>query len=251
MKKAFLYVMLLFHLPLLYAEKKMKLYALCTPSHEVLRDKYFLPSIQDDFDIIIENVDQTCSSAQFMNKGWTKTTIQKVNLIIRAIHENWGEIFIFSDVDIQFFAPIKKIIIDLMKDNDLIMQKNCPDGVLCTGFFACIGNERTLALWTAVKSTMIKNKSQSDQISFNQCIKRHSKTNPYGVKWNYLPNIFFGAGTMSAYPGYNWTVGKTLNIPDSIVMHHANWTKGIKNKIAQLKFVKNSVAKSERYSQVI
>ena len=111
-----------------------------------------------------------------MSEGWTETTIRKVDLIIRAIEENWGDIFIFSDVDIQFFAPIQDIIIELMEGKDIIMQRNNPEGVLCTGFFVCRANEKTLRLWNDVKKTMQKNRSQSDQISFNQCIKRNSKT---------------------------------------------------------------------------
>ncbi len=222
---------------------KMKLYAIYTPSHAILKDNYFLPSLQDDFDLIIEPVEQTCESATFMSSGWTKTTIKKVDLIIRAIKENWGEIFIFSDVDIQFFSPIHDLILSHMTENDLIMQKNCPSGVLCTGFFACKGNEKTLQLWQDVKKIMKKKSSQSDQITFNQCIKRNSKKNPYGITWSYLPDIFFGAGTLIAYPGYSWHPGKKLPIPQDIVMHHANWTKGIDNKIAQLEYVKKAVNK--------
>lgn len=218
--------------------EKIKLYAICTPSHEILKDQFFLPSIQDDFDIIIELYDQTCPNVQFMSYGWTDTTIRKVDLIIRAIHENWGKIFIFSDVDIQFFAPIQSTILVLMEGKDIIMQKNNPEGVLCTGFFACRGNEKTLQLWMDVKRLMETNKLQSDQISFNQCIKRHSKKNPYDVVWDYLPVTFFGAGTLT---GCTWHPGAFLPIPYNIMMHHANWTKGIKNKIAQLTYVKEVV----------
>ena len=226
-----------------FSQQKIKLYALYTPSHEVLKDRFFLPSIQDDFDIILEFAEQTCQSAHFMDKGWTDTTMHKVDLIIRAIEENRGEIFIFSDVDIQFFGPIQDTILTLMEGKDIIMQRNNPEGVLCTGFFACRANEKTLRLWKDVKKIMEKNKSNSDQISFNQCIKKGSKKNPYGISWAYLPNNFFGAGTLTAYTGYLWKPGMSLPIPDDILLHHANWTKGVKNKIAQLRYVKDEVAK--------
>lgn len=221
-----------------FSQQKMKLYALYTPSHEILKDTFFLPSIKDDFEIILEFCEQTCPSAQFMSEGWTKTTMRKVDLIIRAIEENWGEIFIFSDVDIQFFAPIQDIILALMKGKDIIMQRNNPDGVLCTGFFACRANEKTLRLWQDVKKVMQKKKLNSDQISFNQCIKKKSKKNPYDITWAYLPNSFFGGGTLT---GREWKPGIKLPIPHDIIMHHANWTKGIKNKIAQLVYVRNKV----------
>ena len=223
-----------------FAQEKMRLYALYTPSHEVLKDQFFLPSIQDDFDIVFEFCEQTCPSAKFMNEGWTDTTIRKVDLIIRAIQENWGSIFIFSDVDIQFFAPIQETILMLMQDKDMVIQKNSPNGVLCSGFFACRANEKTLQLWQDVKSVMQKNKLNSDQNSLNRCIKRSSKNNPYNVVWSYLPNTFFGGGTLT---GHEWSPGMRLPVPHGIMMHHANWTKGIKNKIAQLVYVRNMVRK--------
>ena len=221
----------------------MKLYALYTPSHEILKNDFFLPSIQDDFEIIFEFAPQTCSSVTFMKEGWTDTTIKKVDLIIRAIKENWGKVFIFSDVDIQFFAPIEDVINVLMKDKDIVMQRNNPEGVLCTGFFACRANKQTLHLWEDVKKAMEKDKSSSDQITFNRCIKKKSKKNPYGVRWEYLPNEFFGGGTLT---GKLWLPGDRLPIPKNIVMHHANWTRGIKNKIAQLVYVRTKVLQSKK-----
>jgi hypothetical protein len=222
------------------AQAKMKLYALYTPSHEQLKDQFFLPSIQDDFEIIFEFCEQTCPSAKFMSEGWTDTTLRKVDLIVRAIEENWGSIFIFSDVDIQFFCPIQETILKLMQDKDMVIQKNSPNGVLCSGFFACRGNEKTLHLWQDVKKTMQKNKLNSDQNSLNRCIKRHNTKNPYNVVWGYLPSTFFGGGTLT---GHEWSPGMSLPVPHNIIMHHANWTKGIKNKIAQLVYVRKMVSK--------
>lgn len=229
-----------------FSHEKIKLYALYTPSHEVLKDKFFLPSIQDDFEVILEFCEQTCPSAKFMDEGWTQTTMRKVDLIIRAINENWGKIFIFSDVDIQFFAPIEKTILKLMDGKDIVMQRNNPEGVLCTGFFACRGNDKTLRLWMDVKKKMQKKKLNSDQNSFNQCIKKKSKKNPYNIVWGYLPNSFFGGGTLT---GYLWKPGNRLPIPRNIMMHHANWTQGVKHKIAQLVYVRKEVVKRRKYTK--
>jgi len=235
-----IYILLLLLSSTLVCDDRLKLYALYTPSHAILKDNYFLPSIKDDFEIILQEAEQTCPSTHFMSQGWTQTTIKKVDLIIKAIHDNWGSIFIFSDVDIQFFRPITPTILTLIKDYDLIIQKNNPDGVLCSGFFVCRANQKTLNLWMDVKKTMEKNNTLSDQISLNRCIKRHHKKNAYNIRWQYLPNTFFGAGTCT---GKQWKRGDKLPIPNGIFMHHANWTKGIKNKIAQLEYVKKVVHK--------
>src|SRR6266404_5466514 len=239
----YIFIACLFCVTKFFSQEKIKLYALYTPSHKVLKDQFFLPSIQDDFDVVCELYDQTCPSAKFMDEGWTQTTMKKVDLIIRAIKENWGSIFIFSDVDIQFFCPIQKKILKLMEGKDIVMQKNSPNGVLCTGFFACRGNEKTLQLWTDVKKTMEKNCLNSDQNSFNRCIKRNAQSNPYNVVWAYLPNSFFGGGTLT---GCEWRPGMFLPIPHNIMIHHANWTKGIDNKIAQLVYVRNEVMRRRK-----
>ena len=244
MKKFYVIAALLFFYSMdICSYEKMKLYGIYTPSHAVLKDKFFLPSIQDDFDIVLEFYDQTCPSVRFMSKGWTKTTTRKVDLIIRAIKENWGSIFIFSDVDIQFFCPIKNTILMYMTDKDMVIQRNTPDGVLCSGFFACRGNEKTLRLWEDVKKMMEEDDSVSDQISLNRCIKRKSKKNPYDIAWDYLPEAFFGAGI---FTGQLWHPGMSLSIPHDIMIHHANWTRGIKNKIAQLTYVRNAVRNRQK-----
>ena len=218
-------------------ESKTKLYALYTPSHKILVDEFFLPSIKDNFEIVLVATKQTCPSAKFFNHGWRQTTIQKVDLIIRAIKENWGDIFIFSDVDIQFFRPIEQKILKQMGDSlNLVIQKNSPNGAFCSGFFACRANEKTLHLFEDVRSVM-KKTNLSDQRSLNRCLRKRG-LNQYGIKWEYLPIQFFGGGVLT---GKRWFPGVKLRIPGNIVMHHANWTIGIENKIAQLKYVLNFV----------
>ncbi len=223
--------------------EKMKLYAIYTPSHAILKDEWFLPSIQDDFDIVIKFHEQICPSGIFMSSGWAQTTIKKIELIIRAIEENWGKIFIFSDVDIQFFAPIQNKIEQLMGDNDMLIQRDNPKGTLCTGFFACRGNEKNLQLWKNAYVLMLNNKKiRDDQEALNICLNNprngKDKKNKYNVIWDYLPVIFFGGGSLT---GYGWSAGKNWPIPENIVMHHANFTKGVENKIKQLKHVRDTV----------
>lgn len=229
-------ISILFYTTIIYTGEKIKLYALYTPSHKCLTDNFFLPSIQDDFEIKLTRYKQTCTSARFMREGWTETTIQKVIVIIQAIKDNWGKIFIFSDVDIQFFGPIEDTILLLMEDKDMVIQKNRPNGAVCSGFFACRGNEKTLQLWQDVKKEMEKDKECSDQISLNRCLRRAAHKD---VQWDYLPDTFFGAGTLT---GRHWKPGMELSLPHGILMHHANWTPGgVPWKIKQLEYVREAV----------
>jgi hypothetical protein len=243
----------------------MKLYSLTTPSHDVFKNDWFLPSLEDDFELVFESHDQDCTSGTFMEYGWNETMLHKVNLILRAIHENWDSIFIHADVDIQFFQTIESTVLRCLQGKDIVFQRATPNGGVCAGFFACRSNDRTLKLWEDVKSKLRGQGEKNDQDilndllfesellsvrlrqsaynRLNEVLPLHnfwllnlSKIrNPYGVVWDYLPTEFFCAGMRT---GMIWSPGTELKIPDSIALHHANWTIGLDNKRALLEYVK-------------
>src|SRR5438034_9059948 len=90
--------------------ENMKLYSFYTPSHEILKNDWFLPSLQDDFEIEIRFFPQECETATFKESGWNTTMLHKVEMIIDAIKKNWNKVFIYADIDIQFFKTISKSI---------------------------------------------------------------------------------------------------------------------------------------------
>lgn len=218
-------------------QEKIKMYVFYTPSHEVLFERWFLPSIQDDFELVIERYDQQCQSATFKQQGWHETMLKKVDLIIRGVKENWGRWFIHADVDIQFLAPIYKEIIPLLGDNDMLVQWLDSCNIACPGFLVCKGNASTLELWTEIKKRMIDDPRKNDQDYLNDIIqaKGYSK-----IKWAPLPIEFFAAGALEAC---EWKPGIDLKLPSKVLLHHATWTTGISNKIAQLGYVRNKVNK--------
>lgn len=216
-------------------QERIKLYAIYTQSHAVLKDEWFLPSFQDDYETIIEYFDQECSSATFMQQGWTKTTIHKVETWVQAAKDNLGKIFICSDVDIQFFGSTENEIIKSLVGNDIVLQYDNLGRECCTGFFACQGSKKIIELFENMLTLMKSNSKISDQKAMNHFLRKHNTLN---ITWNYLPMIFFGGG---AHTGKNWYPGDTLEIPKDILMHHANWSLGIDNKIAQLNYVHSVV----------
>lgn len=245
MKKRIIVLCLLFLIINICNAEKIKIYVFYTPSHEELFFEWFLPTLQDDFDIVVERYAQECLSGKFMREGWIDTMLRKVDLIIRAIYENWGKIFIHSDVDVQFFKGFQKEILSLMKDYDMIIQKDNPSGQVCAGFFISRGNEKTLNLWKTIRKSMIRNPSRHDQNVLNDIIRG---SNSIGISWDYLPITFFSGGTLT---GKYWQPGKKIKIPKNIILHHANWTQGVKNKIAQLKFVRNLVNYNEEQREIV
>jgi len=236
---------------------KIKLYSFYTPSHKKMLNEYFLPSLKDDYEIILEECDQQCRPATFMENGWMETMVKKVDLIIKGIRENWGRIFIHSDVDMQFFNKTEPAILKLIKNKDMAIQRESPSGTVCPGFLAIRGNEKTLRLWRKIRDRLISNAGKkNDQDILNDILilenmlfpakvlrklnikSRSIYPNTYGVKWTYLPDTFFSTGISS---GKLWYPGDKVDIPKDIVIHHANWTEGADNKIALLNEVRSKV----------
>lgn len=221
----------------------VNMYVIYTPSHQCLYEQFFLPSLKnlgsDDINIIVKTIEQTCPSACYKKAGWKDTTLQKVEMIIDAIYKTWGYYFVYSDIDVQFFGPIKKELEGFLQEYDLVIQKDHPNGTLCSGFFACKSNEKTLKLWQDVYQTMCITAKYSDQGALNYCLVK--KKNPYDIAWMYLPETYFGGATRT---GHSWHPGQHIPVPKCPKMHHANWTVGVENKKKQLVYVQNAFVRN-------
>jgi hypothetical protein len=171
------------------------------------------------------------SAGSYRTPGWLSAQKQKLELIYECLcdTDDEDEIFMYSDLDIQFFAPFRSYIEELLMTNDIVFQNDCPDyPVYCMGFFACKKTDAIKDLFkTAI--TLLKYKSECDQTVINEVIHAF----PSIVKY-VLPNEFF---TVGMHGGKVWD-GEEFEIPENIIMHHANWTVGIDNKIKLLKQVR-------------
>ncbi len=251
---------------------RIKLYVLVTPSHRIFYERYFLPSLRDDFEIVCESSHQVSESGAFMQPGWLETMKHKVNVILRAIDENPGQIFIHSDVDIQFFRPIGGFLRQFMSGLDLAVQRDSPWGDVCAGFFAARGSARMRSLWTDIRSALGLNPALHDQYLLRQRLLRTDSwaywswsralpmllarfairayrlpelvPNRYQLRWRYLPPTFLSGGNES---GRHWTPEVELKVRPEMFMHHANWCVGIDSKIQQLDQVKALHARGPKY----
>jgi hypothetical protein len=239
---------------------KIKLYSFYSFSHEVFKEKWFLPSIKDDYFLVLKRCDQKCSSGNYNSEGWLEVMLEKVSIIIDAISENWGSIFIYSDMDIQFFDTTKEALLNEIKDKDIVFQRdsidhfdksNCLNGAFCAGFFICRANKLTLKLWNDVKKLCKNNPHRfyDDQEALNFLLHDNwyiTVTNNL-LKFGFLPDIFYSPGICHGYNKWLWTPQKEIDIPDGILLHHANWTIGIENKKLQLEYVRQKVFKKKGY----
>jgi len=208
----------------------MKVYTFFSESHEKMLNDYYLKTFpyEIDMDLVIRKIPQECSSASFMNSGWMNSMRKKMEYVMDAILETKGkdEFFIHSDCDIIFFNKFRDSIIDELGDNDIA----CIDDVsmLCAGFFIARPNDKILSLFQNVLKNMDyfgEGRGSGDQLAMNHFIKQlNIKAKPLGKQYH---NIFHSIKK-------EWTpeVGDTFDMPNKIMLHHANFTRGIENKLA-------------------
>lgn len=200
-----------------------KVYTVYSESHKNLYNNYFLKTLPKDLDVVSHKIPQNCPSANFYETGWADTCFKKTEIFLRACEENFNDIFVFSDVDIQFFTNsiVEDLLVEL-QDYDLACQFDTGFLPYCSGFFICRSNSRTLDLFNTINQKYIR----EDQTSLNCYINK--------CKAKFLSNKFY---TVAQSIGTVWS-GQDFNIPTNIVLHHANWVVGVDNKIVLLDLVR-------------
>lgn len=199
----------------------MKIYTYYTESHKDLFENYFSKTVEDlEIDSTIG--EQECKSGSYYSDGWKTTTMKKVDVFIKAVNENMGDIFVFSDVDIQFFGPIKDALIQELGEFDIAIQ-NDYNGGLCSGFFVCRGNERTLKMFESMRDN--HDQYLEDQHALNMNLNH--------CNYTVLSTRFWTFGSF----GTQWK-NQNFDIPDNLLMHHSNWVEGIDKKVELLKIVR-------------
>ena len=255
-------------------ENFLKIYSICTPSHRVFRDEWFLPSLCDPFPVEILDAESS-GDGTIGNEGFNIIMLQKVRLILRAIEEQWGSWFIYSDVDVQFFRPLGPLAQKYLMANDICFQRDSPTGELCAGLFAACANDNVRRLWRNVEHHLEKDLSRHDQTWLNtlldpkemyqqarfftpvaylwqtlRLLRLSLKTHKfcsverwarlrlqslYGVRIGLFPDCVFGAGTSTGLP---WSLQQPFPVPSDACVHHANYAVGTQAKLEQFRYVK-------------
>jgi len=215
----------------------MKLYAIYTDSHNVLKDKWFLKTMKDDWDLNINYIG--CSGARHSTRNFFNiVAIKKLELIVKSIKENINDIIVWSDVDIQFFGKCENAILESLKDKDIVFQRKwlCRDEVN-VGFHAMKCNERTLRLWEYVLRYCRKNICDFGNERFplgeQDVVNRILHDDILDIKWGILPDSI-------------WAKSCGLEPPIDILLHHANCVGKINRKLKQLEEIRNLVSSPYR-----
>ena len=191
----------------------MKLYAVYTDGAAVLKDEWFLKSLQDNWELHVLRVEIIGEKyGDFATPGFKETVQRKAELILDSIKDNFGDVIIWSDLDIQFFGKCSDIVNDSIKENDVVFQSELGDAKeVNVGFMAIRCNQKTFEFWQSVlkkiNSAEWNQPTVNDQSIINDLLRKESVDIKYGV----FPNRFWA----KSHPG---------KPPRNIVLHHANCT---------------------------
>lgn len=209
-----------------------------TPDFKNLYENFFLPSLKDDFDLVVKEYPQDCSTGIFRSVGWNKTMLNKLELLESAILENWdNQIFFYSDIDIVFLKPALKVALKHLGNNDFVVQQSWPRNTLCAGFFVMRGNTKTLNLITTAYQLLHSNICIDDQVALQTALEQLKQDK---IKWKFLPSEEFSTGrrVLKHTSGY-YTESSEIELSDSIILFHATSCLGIESKYHFLKRVQD------------
>jgi hypothetical protein len=215
---------------------KIKLLTFYSDSHEKMYNYYFKKSfdeyLTESFNLIPKKIEQISPTGEYGSEGFSHAMLEKINHIIDNININENEILVFADSDVQFFDDFSNVIRKELSNYDIKFQSDV--SCVCAGFFVCHQNEVVYNFFKKVKEILISvmERKIDDQQVINSIIKQ------YPIKYSTLSNKFFTVAMATGPKQWN---GEKFNVPEDILVHHANWTLGLENKYKLLEYIKNEI----------
>ena len=203
--------------------KNIELFSFYDGEFTALKD-IFLSSVRDDFKVKCLKLDL---SREARTEKWGEACALKIVKIIEEIKNNMGRLLIYSDIDIVFLKPIKKIVLKSIIDNDIVFQAETKPFLkflkqkanINSGFMAIQCSPKTLKFFEHVLDINMKDKKLIDQDIVTDLLSKDGS----GIMWDIFP------GKISA----------RSHTPDIIkpfmAVFHANCTLIPEEKIKMLK----------------
>lgn len=230
----------------------MKIYCCYTPAHAVLFREIFLPSVPSGFEVMATEI-EISGPGDYLSAEFLDCIRKKIDLVVRSIDENEGQLIVWSDVDIRFFdlTPDLLGVEMLSSDCDLLFQRESPRMAdVNTGFLVCRCCQEVREFFCRVGEQLGCSPGENEQMVVNRillgkenglrgrddgtvlaesadpgassegrCTNEkiiagdHHNDRGPGLSWGYLPREFYART-------HGWPP------PRKLALYHANYTKG-------------------------
>lgn len=207
----------------------MKLYACFSPSHRILYDRFFAPTVPRSFDLHAWQIphQHVTTANTYRSDCWEEALVDKVDWQIEACAENQGAYVVFADVDLVFFGdPVPDLLSRRAHDMDFyFMEGRQGFNRFNTGFFMMRCNAHTLKLLEDVRVELAAKRFRGDQEAMRRMIDRPE------LSWEFLP---FDSYSLQHE---NFDALDEVVIPCESFVHHATKCPGPKAKEEYLSHV--------------
>jgi hypothetical protein len=208
----------------------MDMLIVTTESHRRLADRFFLPTLPTANGAVIrERRLDVVGEGDFDSESWQQGVTAKLGWALDylgSVPDNAS--FVLSDVDIQFFPGFSTEALNDTFDRsgtDVLFQKEHSSSksvLVNTGFYIARNTPwlRTLLADALALCADVKN----DQTAINELLD----ADDLGTRWGFLPLAYY-ARTQGFPP------------PRDILLHHANFSGSVDEKISQMQRVRQYV----------
>lgn len=199
----------------------MKLFFSFNEDYKEITD-IFLSSMNDDFELMPVEKDNFKSKWK-LGGGLEGAAMKKEVLDFAFENTKKDEIFVVSDTDIKFYKPSIKIIIQEIKNYDILFQKEHNKVRVNMGFMAMRNNPLIKKFWEDVYKACFEKKT------WDQRIANDYLHGGYKLNWSRMSDAF-----------WNWSMGSTgVKFDENTCLHHANCAITKENKIKQFSYVED------------
>jgi hypothetical protein len=208
----------------------VRIHAFYTPSHARLADEHFRPTAERFFgrgNVTCELVPDSPEGV-YGTPGFNRYCLGKMQRYAESCGEAGGPL-VLSDVDVRFYGDIPADLREYVQRRDpcdAYLQWDGPGGH-CTGFIFVVRRAPFARLCRQVRDVMLEYPELEDQQALRLLAAGGRACASLGVlpTWKY-----WTAGLR----GRHWSPGDPLSPPETLLMHHGNWTYGVPNKLELL-----------------
>lgn len=201
----------------------MDILTVITPSHERLYREFFLRNLPADATVREKHL-QTSGDGGYLSTGWQDGVTAKLKWVLEYLESSdAGCVFALSDIDILLYPSLSMDRLRLELEGpglDIAFQRESADPSwheVNTGFYVARNTPYVKELLTRALELCERSETRNDQTAMNQILDPAD----FNVRWGLLPTSYYARS--QCFPP-----------PRNIVLHHANCTHSVAQKISQL-----------------
>jgi hypothetical protein len=195
-------------------------------THAPLFKKHFLPSYVDHginraFDIQEIHIDRI--SGEFGSDIFNEWMLKMMADFRNFLASHMGQTILSTGVDMRFYADISEEVLEAVEEHEFV-SINDNYGLWCADFMVFKVTDRIISLF----DWAIRN----DRYYANNEFTLNHGTMELGIDVHLLHDDYFTVGLNNG--GVAWNPGDPVNPPETMKLHHANFTVGAENKMKLL-----------------